>query len=314
MTHEESPNGVPRMGADEMTNAYDGKVKWAPLKSLWISGMFATALIGGALTASFETVAVFVVTTVITILGGHSLGMHRRLIHESYQCPLWLEYFLVHLGVLVGLAGPFGMTRTHDMRDWAQRQRKSHDYFAHRQPMPIDAWWQMHCDIHLDHPPAFSPEPRIANDRVYQFMEKTWMLQQLPLAALLWWLGGASWVIWGIAVRVSVSVTGHWLIGYFAHNDGQRHWEVEGASAQGYNVRFCGLITMGECWHNNHHAFPGSARIGMYKGEHDPGWWLLLAMKKVGLVWDIKLPEDLPYRAELKALAPDAALEQPAHS
>jgi len=56
---------------------------------------------------------------------------------------------------------------------------------------------------------------------------------------------------------------------------------------------------MGECWHNNHHAFPGSARLGLRVDEWDPGWWMLLALRRTGLVWKLRLPEDLAFRAEL---------------
>jgi fatty-acid desaturase len=299
----QSAHDVPRIVATtQKVNPLDGKVVWAPAKSVWITAMWTIAIVGGYFTYSLEALSVFLIATAVTICGGHSLGMHRRLIHQSYECPLWLEYFLVHLGVLVGLAGPLGMVRTHDMRDWAQRQKNCHDYFAHRQPFLIDGLWQMHCDIVLSHPPHFCPEPRIANDRFYRFMEKTWMLQQLPWAILFWWWGGIAWVVWGICARVAVSVTGHWLIGYFAHNQGERHWHIEGASVQGYNVKFCGLITMGECWHNNHHAFPGSAKIGMQPGEHDPGWWVLAVLERMKLVWNLRLPADLPHRPELTGI------------
>ena len=73
---------------------------------------------------------------------------------------------------------------------------------------------------------------------------------------------------------------------------------------QGFNVRFCGLITMGECWHNNHHAFPGSARLGINSDQADPGWWVLMVLQKINLVWNIKLPKDLPARGELVKLTP----------
>ena len=95
----------------------------------------------------------------------------------------------------------------------------------------------------------------------------------------------------GIAARVAASVTGHWLVGYFAHNRGPRSWHIQGAGVQGYNVPYCGLITMGEAWHNNHHAFPGSARLGLRDGEIDPGWWVLRGLMRVGLVWNLKTPE-----------------------
>ena len=66
---------------------------------------------------------------------------------------------------------------------------------------------------------------------------------------------------------MTASVTGHWLIGYYAHKLGRRSWHIEGAGVQGYNVPYFGLLTMGEAWHNNHHAFPASARLGLNPGQ-----------------------------------------------
>ena len=109
-----------------------GRVRWAPAKSLWIGTMTATALIAGPLTFTPAAFALFIVTAAITLCAGHSLGLHRRLIHGSFACPLWLEHLLVYLGVLVGMAGPIGMIRVHDLRDWAQRQPACHGYFGHR--------------------------------------------------------------------------------------------------------------------------------------------------------------------------------------
>ncbi|MFZ2843611.1 hypothetical protein [Psychrobacter sp.] len=89
------------------------------------------------------------------------------------------------------------------------------------------------------------------------------------------------------------------MVGHFAHNKGLQDWHIEGAAAQGYNIRFAGFISMGESWHNNHHAYPGSALLGIYKGQSDPGFWVLKVLKYLGLVWNIKLPKSLAYRAEL---------------
>jgi fatty-acid desaturase len=245
---------------------------------------------------------VFLFCTAATLCLGHSLGMHRRLIHNSYECPRWLEYFFVHLGVIVGMAGPYGMIKGHDLRDWAQRQPRCHPYLRNGGSFWRDGWHQLHCDLTLAHPPEYAFEPRIAHDRVYAFMERTWMWQQLPLAVLLFALGGLPWVIWGVCARVAVSVTGHWLIGWFAHNEGHRDWHIRGAAVQGHNVPFTSLITMGESWHNNHHAYPGSAKLGLLPGQLDPGWWVLCALQLLGWAWNVKLPQDMPPRAELHAL------------
>lgn len=293
-------SSLPRIATDLFTNPVQGEVRLSLQKSLWISGMYGAAFIGGYYYFSFSGVCLFLFTTLFTLCTGHSVGMHRRLIHNSFECPLWLEYILVHMGVLVGLAGPFGMIRTHDMRDWAQRQKACHPYFSHRSGFIKDAFWQMHCELELLHSPVIVIESRVAEDPFYRFMEKYWQWQQLPWAILFYMLGGWGWVVWGICARVATCVTGHWLIGYFAHNQGHQDWQVQGAGVQGYNVKFCGLITMGEAWHNNHHAFPGSANIGLYEGQPDPGWWLIQWLAARGLAWNIQTCRDLPPRPELR--------------
>jgi hypothetical protein len=132
-----------------------GRVVWDPLHSLWNGSMLAATLIAGPLTVSPAAIAVFVLTTGATLLLGHSIGFHRRMIHGSFQCPLWLEHVLVWIGTAVGMSGPFWMIRAHDLRDWAQRQPDCHDYLSNRRPMLVDAVWQMHGRLMLERPPAF---------------------------------------------------------------------------------------------------------------------------------------------------------------
>ncbi len=298
-----------RIQADDIDSVNNGKVLYSPTKSLWLSFMLVAAFLGGVLTFSWSAFVIFLVTTATVLLFGHSLGSHRKLIHGSYQCPKWLEYAFVYCGVQVGLAGPLGLLHQHDLRDYAQRLPKCHEYLRHGSSFWRDAWWQLHCDLHLSNPPQLKIEPRIADDRFYQFLERTWMLQQLPLALLLYACGGWGFVFWGSCARVTAGVIGHWLIGYFAHNHGSMHYEVHGAAVQGRNIRLTSLLTMGESWHNNHHAFPGSARLGLFPGEWDPGWWALVVLQKLGLVWEIRLPAALPERPELRARDGVGAIE-----
>lgn len=287
---------------DPRANAVVGDVAWSAQKSLWLSVNIFAAVIGGGIYFSWSALALFVITSGLTLCLGHSIGMHRRLIHNSFRCPQWLENSLVYLGSLVGLGGPFTMTFTHDMRDWAQRQVKCHDYYAHRQPILTDAWWQMHCDIHLQQAPRFRYEDRMRENKFYCFIERYTLWQQLPWALLFFVLGGWGWVFWGICARVVVGVHGHWLIGYFAHRQGGQNHTVDGACVQGFNVGFSSLLTFGECWHNNHHAFPGSAKLGLYAGQWDPGWWVMMVLQRLRLISDVRLPEDIPPRPELRRM------------
>jgi stearoyl-CoA desaturase (delta-9 desaturase) len=302
-----------RVHAPDVQSVCDGEVRYAPVKSFWFLGMLGGAIIGGTLTATPGAVVLFVVSTAIVLLFGHSLGSHRKLIHNSFQCPRWLERTLVYCGVLVGLDGPLGLLRQHELRDYAQRLPVCHDYLRHGRSFWKDGWWQLNCSLHLRRPPAITLEPRLANDRFFAFLQRTWMAQQLPWAVLFYLWGGWAFVFWGVCARVTAGVTGHWLIGYFAHN-GAHHenmsYEVRGAAVQGRNVRWTSLITMGECWHNNHHAYPGSARLGLHDGEWDPGWWTLMLLRKCGLASSFRLPPDLAHRPELLSVSAEPRLAQ----
>jgi len=293
-----------RVAATPGSNVVEGRVHYAPVKSLWLMLMVAGGLVGGALTFSLPAFALFLASTAVVLLFGHSLGSHRKLIHDSFGCPKWLEYLLVYLGVQVGLSGPLGLLRQHELRDYAQRLPDCHDYLRHGRGFWRDGWWQLHCGLELAHSPSVRIESVIADDRFYRFLERSWMLQQLPWAMLFYAWGSWGFVCWGVCARVSAGVCGHWLIGYFAHNQGAMHFRVNGAAVQGHNIRLASLLTMGECWHNNHHAFPGSARLGLHAGEWDPGWWALCVLRRCGLAWRLRLPHQLPARPELVALAP----------
>ena len=286
------------------TNPREGTVYWSPIKSLWFTTHALIAVIGCTLTFSWNAALFACLFTVGTLCLGHSIGLHRLLIHRSFECPKWLEYFLVHLGTVVGMGGPYKMLYMHDIRDWSQRHDECHPFFIDQKPVWRDFLWQMHCEMRLKHPPRFQIEPNVANDKVYQFMQRTWMLQQLPWAVLAFLLGGWPFVIWGISLRITISLIGHWLVGFFAHNYGSRDWHLQGHAVQGYNVPHLGLLTMGESWHNNHHAFPESARLGLKPGQFDPGWWALRILQATGLIWNVKLPENLPPRPELIPLNP----------
>lgn len=228
--------------------------------------------------------------------------MHRLLIHRSFETLRYIEYLLVWLGTLVGMAGPVGMIRTHDMRDWHQRQIICPPHPSHDAGFFKDAWWQLCCQFKLISPPAFVLEPRVKQDRFYFWVERTWMLQQIPLALVLFYFGGWAWVLWGSSLRITVSLVGHWMIGHYAHRRGQQGWVVKGLPVQGYNLPGLGLITFGENWHGNHHAFPHSAKLGVEPGQIDPGFWLIKSLEVVGLAWGLKTPTSEPAREGLERI------------
>lgn len=296
-----------RVFDDSKADPVAGRVRWKASKSIWNSAMAVAAVILGPLMFTPGAFALFLVTYLAGLCLGQSLGMHRLLIHRSFECPLWLERLFVYLGTVAGVQGPFSWIRNHDLRDWAQNQPVCHPYLSQQNTIGRDYFWQLHCELVLDKPPRMQIEPQVANDRFFQFLERHFYLQQLPIAIVFYALGGWPWVIWGVCARVAATGTGTWNMLYWAHNDGLQNWLVKGAGIQGYNVPYSSWLSMGESWHNNHHAYPLSARFGMKDGETDPGWLMLSILEKLCLVRDLKTPSTLPPDKVLVALDADTA-------
>jgi stearoyl-CoA desaturase (Delta-9 desaturase) len=76
-------------------------------------------------------------------------------------------------------------------------------------------------------------------------------------------------------------------INSFLHVSGSRPFTTPDNSD---NARLFSLLSFGESWHNNHHAFPGSANFGLGHGWSDPGWWVVLGLARLGLATDLRLP------------------------
>jgi fatty-acid desaturase len=283
-------------------DAVEGEVRWDGPRSLWNMSMLLAALVLGPMTFAWDAFAVFLVTAAATLCAGHSVGFHRRLIHRSFECPKWVERILVWFGTVVGMGGPIWTIRLHDSRDWAQRQPDCHWFLRHAKPLVVDGFYYLNFRLQLARPPGFDPGPGIADVRFYRFLDRYWMLQQVPIAIALYLLGGWPWIVWGVPVRIAACTTMHWFISYFAHTRGSQDWSVDGAVIQAYNVAVMAIPTMGESWHSNHHAFPSSARHGLYPGQIDLGYRFILLLEWLGLARNIKVPASLPPRPGITPL------------
>ncbi len=281
-----------------------GRVVLDPVKAAWNLGMGTCALIFAPMTFGLDVLVLMLATLYLSLLLGHSVGMHRMLIHRSFAAHPLLAHTLVFIGVLVGMAGPFGVIRIHDTRDWAQRQARCHPFFSHDAGLLQDLLWQLGCCFEFAQPPQVNLEPALAQDPYYRHMEDHWRSYQILLAAMLYGIGGWPYVIWGVCVRVFLSNAGHWSITYFCHNPGPGRWRVKDAGVQASNLPGFGLLTFGECWHNNHHAFPESARIGLEVGQFDPGWLVIRLFERLGWVWNVGQPRPETQRQDLLATNP----------
>jgi stearoyl-CoA desaturase (delta-9 desaturase) len=258
------------------------------------------ALVGGAVCFSWSAVAVFAVLTVVTMCLGVSVGIHRGLIHGAFRAPPAVERTLALVGTLAGLGGVIGMSRMHHLRDFHQNQPEADcpPYFGYRagfaRVMAQALFHTWHARDAAVYPPV---EPRVAESPFFRFLECAGLWLQVPLALALYALGGAPWVAWGVLVRLALTQDGFWCVHYVSHVKGEQPYALPGCAEQGRNAGWLALVSMGESWHNNHHAYPGSAQIGHGWRQPDPGWWTVRALAELGLVQNVKSLANLPLRA-----------------
>jgi fatty-acid desaturase len=114
-------------------------------------------------------------------------------------------------------------------------------------------------------------------------------------------------VLWGGLVRIFLVHHITWSINSICHFFGRRRFDTHDHST---NVFWLALPSLGEAWHHNHHAFPQSAFHGLRWWELDPSGWLILAMARLGLAWDVV--RVTPERERAKLARPGGAAQQPA--
>ena len=126
--------------------------------------------------------------------------------------------------------------------------------------------------------------PDFANDRFHQVIDKYYYVPTIILAGGLFAVGGLSMVLWAVFLRTVIGWHFTWLVNSATHLWGTRRFETRDDSR---NNGLIAAITWGEGWHNNHHAYPRSAKHGMAWYEFDINWMEIWVMQKLGLATDV---------------------------
>ncbi|MBA2736057.1 MAG: fatty acid desaturase, partial [Pyrinomonadaceae bacterium] len=114
---------------------------------------------------------------------------------------------------------------------------------------------------------------------------------------VLYAIGGWSMVLWGVFARVVFGWHSTWLVNSATHFWGTRRFETNDDSTNNWYVA---LLTFGEGWHNNHHAFPTSARHGLKWYQFDMNWLMIRVFEKLGWAKQIRIFDTEKPSAELK--------------
>ena len=236
---------------------------------------------------------------------GICLGYHRLLTHSSFNTYRPIRWFLALVG---GLAGEGSAI------DWVANHRKHHAYSDKPGDphSPREGTWWSHVfwlawsppqDQHWAHVEKWAPD--LQKDAMMRFLGR--MFLPLHIAAGLWAMGAgyalggapmaASFVVWGIFVRLVFVLHSTWFVNSASHIWGYRNYETSDDSR---NLWWVAIIAYGEGWHNNHHAYPRMAPHGHRWWEFDMTYTTIRLMKACGIAWDVV---DYKHRNELREAA-----------
>ena len=246
---------------------------------------------------SLPAVATLVILYWVTACLGVTIGYHRLLSHRAFHLPKPLERFFATCGALSCQHGPI---------DWVGLHRHHHkfsDTNADHHNSHRGFWWS-HMGWMFRDIPAMAAVPRLsadlAKDPYYRWLNRWFLALQLPLAALLFWIGtitgagGWALVLWGIPLRLVLVYHATWLVNSATHRWGYvLHQSGDGSR----NNAWVAALTFGEGWHNTHHAYPHSARHGWGWREPDLTWLHIRLLQRLGLARQVRLPQPLLARA-----------------
>jgi len=242
---------------------------------------------------------VFAIMYVVTGLG-ITVGFHRLFTHRSFKTGKAVRAILAVLGS-AAIEGP--------VISWVADHRKHHAFSdkpgdphsphvdhgvgvrgALKGLLHAHVGWLF---IHTQRGLKTRYAPDLLADPIVSYVSRTfllWVLAGLAAPFLLGWaitgsvIGGLTGLLWGGAVRMLVLHHATYSINSLCHFFGRRRFTTGDESR---NLHWLSFFTFGEAYHNNHHAFPTSARHGLSRWSWDPSAWVIWGLEKTGLAWDV---------------------------
>ena len=239
---------------------------------------------------------------------GITVGFHRLFTHRAFQTNAVVKFVLTALGSMAVQA---------PLMQWVAQHRRHHQHSdtpddphsPHHQGAGwlgrVRGFWHAHIGWAFD---AKAPGleryvkdlRRSAALRVASALFPVWVALGLLIPAALGGLVTLSWsgallgLLWGGLARIFVVHHVTWCVNSVCHLWGSRPFPLRDQSRNNFVF---GLLALGEGWHNNHHAFPTSARHGFRWWQVDASYWFIRVLAAVGLAWDVELPADRTGRA-----------------
>ena len=236
---------------------------------------------------------------------GISVGFHRLFAHRTFRTTTPVRVALAVSGCMAGQGAPISWTAMHrrhhectdkegDMHS-PNRHGRSFMQRVHGFIHAHYTWMVRHEYPNVGHyvPELLKDRALIRTGRLYRW----WVLLGFAIPAVAGglltqsWMGVLTGFLWGGVVRMFVVGHSMWALNSFLHTVGRQPFPLrENMLDNSRNSGLLALISWGEGWHNNHHAFPYSASFGLAWYRVDPGYWLIRTLEMLGLAHDVLVP------------------------
>ncbi len=215
---------------------------------------------------------------------GIGIGYHRLFTHRGFKAPTWLQYFFATCGTLALQSGPIAWVTTHRIHHaFTETDKDPHSprngtYWSH-------IGWIFRGTAQVQSQATMQRySPDLTKDRYLSLLDKYYYVPIILVAAGMFAVGGWTMVMWGVFLRTAVSWHFTWLVNSATHLWGSRRFDTRDDSR---NNALVAAVTFGEGWHNNHHAFPRSAKHGLTWKEFDINWYQLQVLEKLGIIQNV---------------------------
>ena len=247
--------------------------------------------------------AVLLVGMYVLCAFGTTIGFHRYFTHRGFETSAGVKATLAILGCMT-MQGP--------LTQWVADHRKHHalsdqpgdphsPHVGHgdgilgaiRGFVHAHVGW-LFSNLGIEQGRLYAKE--LYDDRLIRWIDRLyllWVVLTLGIPFAIGYVIGGTWeaglagLVWGGLIRIFAYQHATFSVNSICHMFGRKSYASRDEARNNWLIA---LLVFGEGWHNNHHAFPSSARHGLGRFQFDVSWWVIRLLERVRLVWNVKVP------------------------
>jgi stearoyl-CoA desaturase (delta-9 desaturase) len=251
---------------------------------------------------------------------GTTIGFHRYFTHRGFQTRAPLKATLAILGCMT-MQGPVTQWVTDHRKHHALSDKPGDPHSPHvghgdgalgfvKGFLHAHVGW-MFTKLGMEQGREYGRD--LYEDRLIRTIDRlylVWVVLTFGLPFLIGYLvggtvaAGVEAFVWGGLLRIFLYQHATFSVNSVCHMFGRKDFRSRDEARNNWIVA---LLVFGEGWHNNHHAFPSSARHGLKKHQLDPSWWVIRGLERLRLVWDVKVPDESQLERRRLSPSPESA-------